>query len=102
MFTCEGAPDTGDIYYSWSMDDKDLWVSGPSVTVTIGTHFRKWFNMYCNVYRSNEKVGGGMKTFSVRGTVTMHDYTVITGWEISRVVCGIIVDRKKRVSCIIH
>lgn len=66
-FTCEGAPDTGDVYYSWSRDNIDLGVSTSSVTLTVGTHFRKWFNIYCNVYRSNEKVGGGMKTFSVQG-----------------------------------
>ena len=65
--TCEGAPETGDVFYSWSRDNIDWEVNTSSVTFKVGVYFTKTFNAYCNVYRTNEKVAVGMRTFTVEG-----------------------------------
>ena len=70
--TCEGAPDTNDIYYSWSLDNNDLGVTSSSVTFTVNINFPKTFYAYCNVLRVNERVAVGVRKFNVQGRVNQN------------------------------
>ena len=75
--TCDGAPESDDIFYSWSRDNIDLMgVNASFVTFTVRANFPRSFNIYCNVYTVNEKVAGGVRTFTVEGTLSFISH----GW----------------------